>query len=148
MKSVNIDHCTEKMFYQYPGFSLLTGWRIRSTSQTFAQFPLRKIPRIKSPSPTKSSFPSIITIFMLQPNNNPLLPHHFYVNFTYSLYTLFMLILILTDVQYSQNVVFDFEKGLNVQNHSLSDSHHPIKKICASLQNLSSPTRRISLPTP
>ena len=140
MKSVNIDHCTEKMFYQYPGFSLLRGWRIRPTSQT--------IPRIKSLSPTKSSFPSIITIFMLQPNNNPLLPHHFYVNFTYSLYTLFMLILILTDVQYSQNVVFDFEKGLNVQNHSLSDSHHPIKKICASLQNLSSPTRRISLPTP
>ena len=39
-----------------------------------------------------------------------------------------MLILILTDVQYSQNVVFGFEKGLNVQNHTSSDSHHPIKK--------------------
>ena len=39
-----------------------------------------------------------------------------------------MLILILIDVQYLQNVVFSFEKGLNVQNHSLSDSHHPTWK--------------------
>ena len=39
-----------------------------------------------------------------------------------------MLILILIDVQYLQNLVFSFEKGSNVQNHSLSDSHHSIKK--------------------
>ena len=29
-----------------------------------------------------------------------------------------MLIMILIDIQYLQNVVFSFEKGLNVQNHS------------------------------
>ena len=38
-----------------------------------------------------------------------------------------MLILILIDVQYSQNAVFSFEKGLNHQNHSPSGSHHPVK---------------------
>ena len=39
-----------------------------------------------------------------------------------------MLILILIDVQYLQKLVFSFEKGSNVQNHSVSDSHHSIKK--------------------
>ena len=39
-----------------------------------------------------------------------------------------MLIVILVDAQYLQNVVFSFEKGLNGQNHSLWDSHHPLKK--------------------
>ena len=38
-----------------------------------------------------------------------------------------MLISILIDIQYSQNAVFNFEKGLNRQNHSAS-SHHPVKK--------------------
>ena len=38
-----------------------------------------------------------------------------------------MLILILIDVQYSQNAVFSFEKGSNCQNHSSSGSHHPVK---------------------
>ena len=47
---------------------------------------------------------------------------------SYSLYTQVMLILILINVQYLQDVVFDFEKGLNGQNHSWPDSHHPIKK--------------------
>ena len=37
-----------------------------------------------------------------------------------------MLILVLIDVQYIQNVVFSFEKASNGQNHSSSDSHHPI----------------------
>ena len=40
-----------------------------------------------------------------------------------------MLILILMDVQYLQNVVFSFEKGLNGPKHSPSDSHHPIQKL-------------------
>ena len=35
-----------------------------------------------------------------------------------------MLILVLIDAQYIQNVVFSFEKGLNGQNQSLSESHH------------------------
>ena len=39
-----------------------------------------------------------------------------------------MLILILTDVQYSQKVAFSFEKGSNVQNSSYSGSLHPVKK--------------------
>ena len=34
------------------------------------------------------------------------------------------------NVQYLQNVVFVFEKGLSGQNHSLSDSHHPKDKCC------------------
>ena len=38
-----------------------------------------------------------------------------------------MLTLTLINVQYLQNVVFSFEKGLSGQNHSLSDSHNPIK---------------------
>ena len=40
-----------------------------------------------------------------------------------------MLILILIDVQYSQNAVFSFEKFSNRQNYSSSCSHHLIKKI-------------------
>ena len=39
-----------------------------------------------------------------------------------------MLIFILIDVQYLQNVVSSFEKESNDQNNSLSDSHHPTKK--------------------
>ena len=39
-----------------------------------------------------------------------------------------MLILILIDVQYSQNAAFSFEKFSNRQNHSSSDSHHLVKK--------------------
>ena len=39
-----------------------------------------------------------------------------------------MLILILINVQYLQNVVFSFGKGLSGKNHSLSDSHHPVEK--------------------
>ena len=47
---------------------------------------------------------------------------------SYSLYTQVMLILILINVQYLQNVVFSFEKGSSGQNHSLSDSHQPVEK--------------------
>ena len=43
---------------------------------------------------------------------------------SYALNTQVMLILILIDVQYLHNVIFSFEKGLNGQNHSSSDSHH------------------------
>ena len=39
-----------------------------------------------------------------------------------------MLILIIIDVQYLQNVVFSFEKVLSGQNHSFSGSHHWKKK--------------------
>ena len=39
-----------------------------------------------------------------------------------------MLILILIDVQYLQNVAFSFEKGLNGQMYFFLDSNFPIKK--------------------
>ena len=38
-----------------------------------------------------------------------------------------MLILISINVPCLQNVAFSFENGSNSQNHSSSDSHHPIK---------------------
>ena len=38
-----------------------------------------------------------------------------------------MLILILIDVQYLQNVISSFDEGSKGQNHSLPDSYHPIK---------------------
>ena len=43
----------------------------------------------------------------------------------YSLYTQGMLILILINVQYLQNAVFSFEKGLNDQNHSFTPAQIP-----------------------
>ena len=43
------------------------------------------------------------------------------------MYTHIMLIWILIDVQYLQNFAF------NDQNHSPSDTHHPIKKIASKL---------------
>ena len=52
-----------------------------------------------------------------------------FVLISYSFHTQVMLILILIDVQYSQNVVFSFAKGLNCQNHFSSGSHHPVKKL-------------------
>ena len=53
-------------------------------------------------------------------------------------YSKFTLILILTDAQYLQNVVFSFDKGLNGWNHSSSDSQHHI---------IPPPFRKTSLPT-
>ena len=53
--------------------------------------------------------------------------YHF-VLISYSFETQIMLVLILIDFQYSQNAVFSFEKYLNRQNHSSSDSHHLVKK--------------------
>ena len=57
---------------------------------------------------------------------------------SFALYKQVILILILISVQYLKNVVFYFEKGLNGQNHPLSDSHHPIKNL--------SPGKSIPLP--
>ena len=37
-----------------------------------------------------------------------------------------MLNLILIDVHYSQKAAFSLESGSNHQNHSSSDSHHPV----------------------
>ena len=43
------------------------------------------------------------------------------------MYTQVMLVLSLIAAQYLHNVVFSFEEGLYGQNHSSSDTHHPIK---------------------
>ena len=40
-----------------------------------------------------------------------------------------MLILVLIDIQYLQYVDFSFEEGSNGQNHSFSDTHHPIRNV-------------------
>ena len=50
-----------------------------------------------------------------------------FVLISYYFETQIMLILILIDVQYSQNAVFSFENFSNRQNHS-SGSHHLVKK--------------------
>ena len=97
----------------YTGFSLL-GWGSPTTNQKFAH----------SPPPHQIFIPfdqNIIfscshcscTIFCLS---------------SYSFETQVMLILILIDVQYSQNAVFSYEKFSNRQNHSSSGSHHLVKK--------------------
>ena len=64
---------------------------------------------------------------------------------SYSLYTQIMLILILINVKYLQNVVFGFENGLNGQNHSLPDSQHPVKNPIGGYSTLSLNTIRITL---
>ena len=45
----------------------------------------------------------------------------------YSLYARFMLILVLMDIQYLQNIGFSFKKSLSDQNHSSSNSYHMTK---------------------
>ena len=55
-----------------------------------------------------------------------------------------MIIFILIEAQYSQNAVFNFEKGSNRQNHSSSGSHHPVKELTPSKIYDSSPL----LPSP
>ena len=52
-------------------------------------------------------------------------PSLFYLH---TLCTQFTAILISIDGQYSQSVVFRFEKGCDCQNHSSSDSHSQLKK--------------------
>ena len=66
----------------------------------------------------------VITQKQLQFYLQSLLLYHFLTS--YSLYKQIMLILILINVQYLQNVFFSFEKGLNGQNHSSSDFYHLI----------------------
>ena len=51
------------------------------------------------------------------------------------MYTQVMLVLSLIDAQYLQNVVFSFEEGLYGQNHSFSDTHHPIKNFFSKIHH-------------
>ena len=78
------------------------------------------------------------TILKLQPNKNVIFRCSrcfciIFVLILYSLDTQVMLILILSDVQYSQKAIFSFEKGSNHQNHSSSGSDQLLKN---------SPTKR------
>ena len=66
-----------------------------------------------------------------------------FVLISYSFDTQVVLILILIDVQYSQNAVFSFEKGLNCQNHPSSGSHHSLRKF--PWQNFRSPKLGVNL---
>ena len=100
----------------------------------FLSPPPRKSPiRFLFPSPTKSSFPLL--------NNNLRVINQKNVIFSCShctctsLYTQVMLIWILINVRYLQNVVFSFEKDSNGHNHS-SGFHHRINK--SLLHNFSS----------
>ena len=90
------------------------------------------------PSPPKVnsflSLPHLIKMFKLQPNKNVIFSYShcssctIFVLISYSFDTQAMLLLILIDVQYSQNAVFSFEKRSNCQNHSSSGSYCPVKK--------------------
>ena len=69
----------------------------------------------------------------------------------YSFGTQVTIILILIDVQYSQNAVFTFGKDLNHQNHSSSGSHHQAEKSPPPAKFLIPPTNVgefTSTPTP
>ena len=79
-----------------------------------------------NPLPTKQQFssynskkPSILSCSHC--------PCSIFVLMSYSLDTQVMSILILIDVQYSQNAVFRLEKCLSFQNHSSSGSIHLLK---------------------
>ena len=85
------------------------------------------------PLPTKFLFPPTKSQFNLIKNKNILFScSHcsctIFVLISYSFKTQIMLILILTDIQYSQNAVFSFEKFSSRQNHSSSGSDHLVKK--------------------
>ena len=47
-----------------------------------------------------------------------------------------MLILILIDIQYLQNVVYSFEKGSNSQNHASKGSHYPQQNLPCKISHL------------
>ena len=79
------------------------------------------------PSPPKVNFsPTKITFKKTSSCNHRSWTIFFLTSYSFD--TQVMLILILIDVQYSQNAVFRFEKGSNRQNHSSSGSHYPVKQ--------------------
>ena len=94
----------------YTGFSLLGGWGVPHTSQKFAHLPLSSTPNLYS-LPTKSQCNPI-------ENKNVICSCTFFVLISCTLKTQIILILILIDIQYSQNAVFSLESFPNRQNHS------------------------------
>ena len=111
--------------YIYTESSLLGGWE---TSPSTSQKPYSSLPlphEIFIPSPPKVSSTQ-------QKNGNIIFScSHcsctIFVLISYYFEIQIMLILILMDVQYSQNTVFSLETFLNCQNHSTSGSHHLVK---------------------
>ena len=84
------------------------------------------------PLPTEFLFPPTKSQFNPIKKNVVFICSHcsctIFVLLSYSFETQIMLILVLIDVQYSQNAVFSFEKFANHHNHSSSDYHHLVKK--------------------
>ena len=101
---------------------------IKRVHKTGFSLPIHPSPPPKvNPLPTKQQFsnynskkPSILSCSHC--------PCSIFVLMSYSLDTQVMSILILIDVQYSQNAVFSLEKCLTFQNHSSSGSIHLLKK--------------------
>ena len=101
---------------------------IKRVHKTGFFLPIHPSPPPKvNPLPTKQQFssynskkPSILSCSHC--------PRSIFVLMSYSLDTQVMSILILIDVQYSQNAVFSLEKCLTFQNHSSSGSIHLLKK--------------------
>ena len=95
-------------------------WKFAHSSTPPRQIPPSRLPTTKflfcppSYNPIKIAFASVKK-------------SHCFCTTLYSLYTQVMIILILIDVQYLQNVLFRFPKGLNHQIHS-SNSPPPDKK--------------------
>ena len=92
-------------------------------------------PKICSFSPSPPNFYSLPPKFnsTQQQNKNVIIScSHcscsIFILISYSFETHIMLILVLSDVQYSQNTVFSFEKFSNHQNCSSSGSQHLVKK--------------------
>ena len=118
-------HCIRKPVGKvYTGFPQLEGWESPPTNQKFAHWPPSH--QIFIPSHQKSIQPN-------KKNKNVIFScNHcsctIFVLISYSFETKIMLILILIDIQYSQNAVFSFEKFPSRQNHSSSGSHHLVKK--------------------
>ena len=103
--------------YIYTGFSLLEGWGKCPPPAKNLLIPLYK----SQFNLTKNFLKSVI--FSCSHSS-----YTIFVLISYSFETQIMLILILINVQYSQNSVFSFEKFLNCQNHSSSGSYHLVKK--------------------
>ena len=99
--------------------------------------PPPKISCLPTNKPIKSSFLTAVIV-----------PAPFFFLTSYSLYTQVMLISILIDIQYLQNDVFYFEKGLNDQMHCSSDAQYLIKQSTPSKISHCPSTRGIFSPTP
>ena len=120
------------------GFSLLWGWE--GSPHWLAENLLVFLKREKFSTSTFS--PTVVHVIT---NKNFIFSFSHYsctifVLTSNSLCTQVILILILIDVQYLQNVFFFFDKGSKGQNHAFQESHLPIRNHPSKYSH-SSPTR-------